>query len=165
MRTTSLVFAVVAILTAVASAGTPDAKTLGVPIYPGARYDDELGKFLFKTTKTKISAAFTTVDAVEKVAQFYRQQIKTPADWDASLGWFVVTEDYLEPYWAAFATTLEAASRKKVESVVAKSKGKKLKLVVQEVTERERIVGIQRPFLNARLDPVEQTLITIQSFK
>lgn len=86
-------------LAGLASAGAPEAKQLGVPLYPGARYDDGLSKLYIKLTKsqeaagirTQILAAFTTAESVEKVAEFYRKNVKAPAGSDPSpSGWFPV---------------------------------------------------------------------------
>lgn len=86
-----------------ASGGTPDAATLGVPIYTGARYEPELSRFYAREhgEGTKTLAAFTTGDSVENVAAYYRRSLRNPPMFPSAVWFFVSTND-LSNYLGGF---------------------------------------------------------------
>ncbi len=123
MRTLVLSFVALAVFSGATSSGAPDAATLGVPVYPGARFDDSLSKMYLKLgvragmPAPKAFAAFATSHGIERVAEFYRTNLRPPDPALAST-WFAVDEEDLQFLVGSQLDALEGPARRKAEAVV-----------------------------------------------
>jgi len=158
--------------------GAPDAATLGVPIYPGARYDPALSRFYAREhgERTKTLAAFTTRDSLEKVAAYYRNNLKNPPSFPSAV-WFLVGTNDLSNYLRGFSIAAYATAdvKKKLDALEAANSGKMYQRVEQSLGRNPEVqIKLNRPYLSSKvehpnlgtdIDLVDQTVIEILVFE
>lgn len=148
-----------------ATGAAPNAATLGVPIYPGAKYDEGLSKHYNKikaiSPSPKGTFAFTTADSVQKVAAFYRKNAK----FDQQALEFHVMEFPLQAS-ALSADDFGGAVRNKAEASLKSNANKTFAQTVEMAgtTHDPRNIVLYHPYLTPQGDLVDQTLILVQYF-
>ncbi len=169
MSSVALAIASLLMLTSLTAGGAPDAAALGVPVYPGAKYEQALSTLFTRASAPGTTyAVFVTADAITKVADFYRPKLTSPGDvmtlnvTEASL--YQIVMQYAAAFPPSQDPQAQAAARKWT-ALLKTSAGKKGKLTMWSGTRSGRDVQmqIQRPRLTPQADLVDETAILIHS--